>query len=172
MTPITPAVFERMPWHAKARLIAQLDAEITRLTDRRDALQAQVTSLTRIEVMGNRATWDADTLRKGHAAYNAGVRTDVVCDLEREYDRRRKAERRAGQPKKVKPLRLGVDPIVVERLTRGDCCRATTDERRAAVAQLAGWGFNDSQIAERVGCSERTVLRDRKALGVESRWVA
>lgn len=43
---------------------------------------------------------------------------------------------------------------------------------RELVEWLAAEGFSDSVIAERLGCSDRTVLRVRQKLGIESKWAA
>lgn len=53
-----------------------------------------------------------------------------------------------------------VDEIAIVRAVAGDPpARLTPRERRAAISQLAGWGNSARQIADRVGCSERTVWR-------------
>lgn len=44
-------------------------------------------------------------------------------------------------------------------------------ERRALVAEMATAGFRDTEIAETIGVSAQTVLRDRKLLGLLPVWV-
>ncbi|MGW6535395.1 helix-turn-helix domain-containing protein [Streptomyces sp. NPDC055051] len=54
------------------------------------------------------------------------------------------------------------DEIAVERAVSGDPpARLTPRERAAAVRQLNRRGYSASQIAERVGCTPRTVYRIR-----------
>ena len=48
--------------------------------------------------------------------------------------------------------------------------KAELAARRAVVADMAAEGVPDRLIAARLGIHERTVLRDRKAVGAESRW--
>ena len=65
-----------------------------------------------------------------------------------------------------------VDAAKVERAVTGECVELTRAERWLAVRRLATRGMSDRAIAEVVGVSERTVLRDRQDCGIESTWSA
>ena len=57
---------------------------------------------------------------------------------------------------------VGPDPIAIERAITGDPPeRLTPRERQAAALQLDAWGYSADQIAQRVGCTKRTVHRIR-----------
>lgn len=54
------------------------------------------------------------------------------------------------------------DPVAIERATAGDPpARLTPRERTAAIQRLDTHGYSARQIAERIGCSPRTVHRAR-----------
>lgn len=56
--------------------------------------------------------------------------------------------------------RHGIDPVAVERAAGGDRSLVlTAEERAAAVALLASWRMTTAQIADRLGCTDRTVFR-------------
>lgn len=54
-----------------------------------------------------------------------------------------------------------VDDMAVELAVLGESVRLTPAERRAAVRILHGYGLTDPDIANRLACSDRTVLRIR-----------
>lgn len=54
-----------------------------------------------------------------------------------------------------------VDPVAVERAVAGQRVRLTRLERRAAAQALSRRGLSARVVAERVGCSSRTVQRHR-----------
>lgn len=81
-------------------------------------------------------------------------------------------ERRPEHPAPTVARTDTIDEVAVQRAMNGGRVRLTLPERRLATARLAGQGLSDEQIAERLGVTRRTVLRDRKAHGIESRWVA
>lgn len=59
------------------------------------------------------------------------------------------------------PLPPEPDWVVVERLMAGHAVEATTAERREAIRRLTARGLSAVDIAARVGCSDRTVVRYR-----------
>lgn len=61
-----------------------------------------------------------------------------------------------------------VDPVAVQRALEGHAVDLTRAERIHAVRQLAARGLADPQIAQRVGTSTRTVLRDRRKHRIRS----
>lgn len=70
--------------------------------------------------------------------------------------------KRAQHNKRIRTL---VDELAVERAVAGDPpARLTPSERRQAVARLITWRLDTKEIAERVGCSDRTIFRIRKRL--------
>lgn len=57
---------------------------------------------------------------------------------------------------------LGHDPVAVERAVAGEPPeRLVSSERTAAVQVLTARDFSAREIAERIGCSQRTVHRAR-----------
>lgn len=64
----------------------------------------------------------------------------------------------------------GIDHVAVERAMAGDRVPLTRAERWVAVERLAGQGLSDRAIATRLHVTDRTVLRDRQALGLPTRW--
>lgn len=59
------------------------------------------------------------------------------------------------------------DVIAVERLVAGDRpAHVHPADRAEAVRRLALAKFTDGQIAHRIGCTRRTALRIRSALGI------
>lgn len=54
-----------------------------------------------------------------------------------------------------------VDEVAVLRAVRGDHLRLTTAEREAAIDELDRAGLSAAEVADRIGCSERTVMRRR-----------
>lgn len=66
----------------------------------------------------------------------------------------------------------GVDHVAVERALRGERTDLTRAERWIAVERLAAQGMSDAQVANRLGVSDKTVLRDRQDLGIDSQWRA
>lgn len=59
------------------------------------------------------------------------------------------------------------DPAAVARAVAGrPPKRLTITERAAAVAELNRQGLSDPMIADRVGCTDRTVFRIRKRNGI------
>lgn len=80
--------------------------------------------------------------------------------------------RPADDPAYFEPLptarrRISIDPVQVDAAVawhpRPDI---NLRERREAIRVLHARGLSDSEIAERVGCWDRTVLRNRQALGL------
>lgn len=57
-----------------------------------------------------------------------------------------------------------VDDMAVERLIIGSRVNATAGERQQAVAYLTRSGRSARVIAERIGCTQRTVVRHRSRL--------
>ncbi|PYY63640.1 hypothetical protein DEJ30_12055 [Curtobacterium sp. MCPF17_003] len=57
-----------------------------------------------------------------------------------------------------------VDDMAVELAVAGEDVRLTPAERRLAVTELHSYGLTDPDIAERLHCSDRTVLRIREEL--------
>lgn len=57
--------------------------------------------------------------------------------------------------------RRGIDPVVIDRLLRGDPVRSYPRERRLAVAELTRRGLTATQIADRLRCTPRAVVRHR-----------
>lgn len=66
----------------------------------------------------------------------------------------------------------GIDEVSIDRAMTGHSPRLARAERWIAVEQLAAQGLSDRAIAARVGVSEHTVWRDRRDLGIASRWAA
>jgi len=64
------------------------------------------------------------------------------------------------------------DAVVVARILAGHPCTTTVADREAVVPELAALGKSDPEIARLTGVTPRTVQRDRRRLGVESRWSA
>lgn len=63
----------------------------------------------------------------------------------------------------------GVDEVVVLRVVQnGDPLPIGYDERAIAVAKLTAAGKSSRQIAEQLGCSDRTVTRARTRLKREA----
>lgn len=62
-----------------------------------------------------------------------------------------------------------VDPVAVQLALAGHAVDLTRTERVHAIRQLAAHGLADPQIAQRVGTSTRTVLRDRREHRILSR---
>lgn len=66
-----------------------------------------------------------------------------------------------------------IDPIAVDVAVAGERpVTLTRAERFAALERLAAAGLPDRAIADRLGVTERTIERNRRALGIESRWAA
>jgi transcriptional regulator with XRE-family HTH domain len=66
-----------------------------------------------------------------------------------------------------------VDEIAVERAITGDRVPLTILERERVIEALVRrGGLSDRQIAEQIGCWPETILRVRRRLGLETRWVA
>lgn len=85
-----------------------------------------------------------------HLAYD--FKGHAVCT---ECARTRKRDYRANGPSTP-------DPVAIERAVAGDPPeRLTPRERQAAVIRLTARALSARQIAERVGCAERTVHRIR-----------
>ncbi|UWD83621.1 hypothetical protein NY057_05090 [Curtobacterium flaccumfaciens] len=61
-----------------------------------------------------------------------------------------------------------VDEMAVELAVAGEAVRLSQAERRLAVRELHTYGLTDPQIAERLHCSDQTVLRDRRELDLPS----
>lgn len=59
-----------------------------------------------------------------------------------------------------------VDVVAVELALGGSRVHLTTEERRLAVVQLHGRHHSDQQIAVLLGCSDKTIIRDRNHLGL------
>lgn len=59
-----------------------------------------------------------------------------------------------------------VDEVAVQRAVNGEPTALTPRERREAVRRVHAENVNDAEIAERVGCSVRTVWRIREQLGL------
>jgi DNA-binding CsgD family transcriptional regulator len=57
-----------------------------------------------------------------------------------------------------------IDEMAVERLVIGQPVNATPAERRQAVAYLTRRKLSAAEIARRIGCTQRTVVRHRSRL--------
>jgi transcriptional regulator with XRE-family HTH domain len=66
----------------------------------------------------------------------------------------------------------GIDPVVVARLVSGVRVDARPSEQTEALRVLSEQGMTDTEIAERLRVTERTVLRWRHRDGLESRWAS
>ena len=66
----------------------------------------------------------------------------------------------------------GIDHAAVELAIGGTRVTLTRAERWLAVERLAREGLSDNAIARRLGVTDRTILRDRQDLGLDSRWSA
>lgn len=66
----------------------------------------------------------------------------------------------------------GVDHAAVELAIGGTRVTLTRAERWLAVERLAREGLSDNAIAKRLGVTDRTILRDRQDLGIDSQWSA
>lgn len=82
------------------------------------------------------------------------------------------AERRPEHPAPTLAHADTIDEVAVQRAMDGTRTRLTLPERRLAIARLADQGLSDTQIADRLGVSLRTITRDRAKHGIESRWAA
>lgn len=107
--------------------------------------------------MGHRWAASRPTCIHGHPwpqylAYNA--RGHTICT---ECGRIRKREYRLQGGVPIPP-----DPVAIERAIAGDPPeRLTPSERAAAVLALTARNASARQIADRIGCSQRTVHRAR-----------
>lgn len=73
------------------------------------------------------------------------------------------------RPQGLDPGTDYVDHLAVDVAIRGDRpVTLTRPERHLAIRALAAAGLNDRQIADRVGCRQETVMRDRHDLGITS----
>lgn len=61
-----------------------------------------------------------------------------------------------------------VDDMAVELAVSGHPVRLRTEERLEAVRRLHAMRWSDTRIAERLGYTSRTVMRDRQTLGLEA----
>lgn len=61
-----------------------------------------------------------------------------------------------------------VDEVALELAIAGERVKLSPAELRAGVVRLHESRWSDSRIAERLGCAQRTVLRIRQELGLES----
>lgn len=84
--------------------------------------------------------------------------------------------RPADDPAYFEPLvsprrRTSIDPVQVDAAVswhpRPDI---NIRERREAIRVLHARGLSDSEIAARIGCADRTVLRNRKILGLPANF--
>ena len=66
----------------------------------------------------------------------------------------------------------GIDTVKVMLAIGGQRQDLTRAERWVAVEHLAAQGASDLAIAQRLGVSDKTILRDRQDLGIESTWRA
>lgn len=69
----------------------------------------------------------------------------------------------ASVPDLGRSVGLVVDESAVVRMLAGERISVNLHERRAALAMLCGQDLTAPQIAERIGCSTKTVERFRKA---------
>lgn len=65
-----------------------------------------------------------------------------------------------------------IDHIAVRRAIDGTPTRLSRAERLEVIRALAPLGMSDAAIARRCMCVPDTILRDRQAHGIESRWAA
>jgi hypothetical protein len=113
----------------------------------------------RLGLPGYQTTPDSPTCRHGHPFPENLSRNEkghLVCV----------ACRRAHWRRRDAALRMwsGPDEVAIERAAAGDPPeRLTPRERRAAIALLDRQQLPAAVIAERVGCSQRTVHRARAA---------
>lgn len=108
-----------------------------------------------LDIPGYRATAASPACRHGHPfPENRGFNSSghLIC-LECDRAKKRRWWAANAQPAQV-------DEIAIVRAVAGDPPgRLTPRERRAAIHQLAERQLSTSEIADRVGCSERTVWR-------------
>lgn len=65
-----------------------------------------------------------------------------------------------------------LDEVAIERAMAGDTVALTSDERDEAIRRLVDAGISDHQIGQRLHVTDRTILRRRQAMNLESRWTA
>jgi Helix-turn-helix domain len=78
---------------------------------------------------------------------------------------------RAGMPDGPPPAPWTAQPldgVAIELAVKGTRPRLTPQERRAAVAELRERGLSLSAVADRLGCSQRTVERHTAAIRTEA----
>lgn len=106
---------------------------------------------------------DTDALGPGRWIVRRGIKVRI-------------GPRPADDPSYFEPLaapsgRIDVDRVQVELAVAG---HARPDmnlrERRVATRILHARGLSDSEIADHLGCADRTVLRNRKLLGLPSNY--
>jgi transposase len=76
-------------------------------------------------------------------------------------NRERILEKKRTENARTKVDRIYIDEVVVDRLVRGEACPATKHERYAAFQILESRGLLASEMAQRLGCSQRTIERYR-----------
>ena len=124
MTVISETTWRRLPWHAKARIVANLEAEARTAKAVRDRLLEQVDQLrqeidTRLIYLHGLPVeplkiihptdeeWSDDELRAAHAAYSRGVRDPWTVAGHRIWDKQR-AKRRYERHKVANRERMRV----------------------------------------------------------------
>jgi transcriptional regulator with XRE-family HTH domain len=65
-----------------------------------------------------------------------------------------------------------LDEVAIDRAMTGAVVDLSRDESDEALRRLAAAGLSDAAIAERLHITDRTVLRWRQRLNIESRWAA
>ena len=133
---VTPTDWQRMPWHAKAKITAALDREAAELAKQVASLRAERIELTRqVEarrkaldspriLWGDDDMWTPDELKAAHSAYGRGDRDDWTVTGHRIWDKQRARRRRAKCPDCGSSKELGA--------TRCASCRRTQQIRRAS----------------------------------------
>ncbi len=77
-----------------------------------------------------------------------------------------------AKPSLGPPPSTAVDEVAIRRAMTGHRTPLTRTERRLIVTRLAAQGISDAKIAHRCSSTARTILRDRQALNIESRYTA
>lgn len=97
---ITPAMWQRMPWHPRAQAVAALDREYRALTRSLGVLR-QLAAGTDATAWDPTEPWTEETARVGHATYVNGRRDLWACEGERAYQREAKRRQRAQRAEKA-----------------------------------------------------------------------
>jgi hypothetical protein len=126
----------RIPWHIKAKILAELDTAAQELATQVDALKAERAELTRQVIArqealagprvlwGDDDMWTPDELKAAHAAYARGDRDEWTVAGHRIWDKQRNRRRKGKCPDCGGSKELGA--------TRCEPCRKRTQTRWAS----------------------------------------